>query len=176
MRGGTAVRILGRLLKVRPAPLLIAGIVGAILIVGWLSYWVFSRSHTTPGEIQKKETQATQSQGYQVLTLRGHSSAVDGVAFSPDGKRLATASDDQTAKVWDAQSGQELLTLRGHRDAVTGVAFSPDGKRLATASTDQTAKVWDAESGKELLTLRGHSNNVRAVTFSPRWQAPRHRQ
>ena len=73
------------------------------------------------------------------------------VAFSPDGKRLATASADQTAKVWDAESGKELLTLRGHSDTVNGVAFSPDGKRLATASDDQTAKVWDAESGKELL-------------------------
>jgi WD40 repeat protein len=101
------------------------------------------------------------------LTLRGHAGFVDGVAFSPDGKRLATASWDSTAKVWDAVSGQELLTLRGHSGGVSGVAFSPDGKRLATASDDATAKVWDAISGRELLTLRGHSNIVISVAFSP---------
>ncbi len=76
------------------------------------------------------------------------------VAWSPDGKRLATGSDDQTAKVWDAASGKELLTLRGHAGSVYSVAWSPDGKRLATGSWDKTAKVWDAASGQELLTLR----------------------
>ena len=101
------------------------------------------------------------------MTLRGHSSAVLGVAFSPDGKRFATASGDQTAKEWDAESGKELLTLRGHSGSVFGVAYSPDGKRLATASGDQTAKVWDAESGKEMLTLSNHSNAVNSVVYSP---------
>jgi WD40 repeat protein len=67
------------------------------------------------------------------LTLRGHSKVVLGVAFSPDGKRLATASGDNTAKVWNAISGQQVLTLRGHSGSVYRVAFSPDGKRLATA-------------------------------------------
>jgi len=100
-------------------------------------------------------------------TLRGHSRAVKGVAFSPDGQRLATASWDGTAKVWDTESGNELLTLRGHSLAVNGVAFSPDGKRLATASYDQTAKVWDAASGQELLTLKGHDSFVKSVAWSP---------
>ncbi|MGH8070026.1 MAG: tetratricopeptide repeat protein [Candidatus Entotheonellia bacterium] len=100
-------------------------------------------------------------------TLTGHTAGVIGVAFSPDGARLATTSHDQTAKVWDASSGQALLTLAGHTEAVSGVAFSPDGARLATTSHDQTAKVWDASAGQALLTLAGHTETVSGVAFSP---------
>ena len=101
------------------------------------------------------------------LTLFSHSGGVFSVAYSPDGKWLATASGDGTAKVWDAESGKELLTLSSHTGGVFSVAYSPDGKRLATASGDGTAKVWDAASGKELLTLRGHTDRVISVAYSP---------
>src|SRR5262249_1925046 len=66
------------------------------------------------------------------LVLRGHSDVIKSVAFSPDGQRIVTGSNDQTAKVWDAASGRELLTLTGHSDVIKAVAFSPDGQRTVT--------------------------------------------
>ena len=89
------------------------------------------------------------------------------MAFSPDGQRLASASFDQTVKVWDARTGQESLTLKGHTSLVRSVAFSPDGQRLASASWDQTVKVWDARTGQESHTLKGHTGQVLSVAFSP---------
>ena len=65
------------------------------------------------------------------------------MAFSPDGRLLATASHDKTARLWDPATGECLRTLTGHDSGVTGVAFSPDGRLLATASEDKTARLWD---------------------------------
>ena len=83
--------------------------------------------------------------GKDVLRLRhGHSNTIWEVAFSPDGKRLATASADRTVKIWDTTTGQELLTLKGFMWGARSVAFSPDGNRLAAASFEEVVKVWDA--------------------------------
>ncbi len=90
-----------------------------------------------------------------------------GVDFSPDGTRLALASSDKTARIWDATTGPELLTLTGHTDFVNGIVFSPDGAYLATASEDNTAKIRDAATGEELFTLSGHTEWVRHIVFSP---------
>ncbi|KAK5661879.1 hypothetical protein OQA88_9987 [Cercophora sp. LCS_1] len=102
-----------------------------------------------------------------LLTLEGHRNPVQSVAFSPDGQRLASGSNDQTVKIWDPASGQCLQTLEGHRDSVQSVAFSPDGQRLASGSNDQTVKIWDPASGQCLQTLEGHYNLVQSVAFSP---------
>ena len=70
------------------------------------------------------------------------------MAFSPDGNRLVSSSEDGTIKIWDAQTGQQLLTLKGHVAWVWSVAFSPDGKRIVSGSEDGTLKVWDTETGQ----------------------------
>ena len=87
--------------------------------------------------------------------LRGHNKAVTSVALSPDGKLLATASDDATVQLWDfsdrAQPAKIGPPLMGHQDAVTSVAFSPDGRTLASVSDDRTLRLWDLG---ELNTIR----------------------
>lgn len=104
-------------------------------------------------------------------TLRGHTSGVSSVNWSPDGKLLASASQDGTVKLWDAQNRRDMLTFKGHSHWVTSVCFSPDGRRLASASRNPghpgEVKVWDAHMGQEILTLKGHTNAVLCVCWSP---------
>jgi hypothetical protein len=87
-----------------------------------------------------------------MLTLKGHSSGICSVTFSPDGKRIATGSQDHAAKVWDAATGKELLSLKGHTDWVIPVAFSPDGQQIVTGSRDTTARLWMAATGEQVST------------------------
>jgi WD40 repeat protein len=88
-------------------------------------------------------------------------------AFSPDGKRIVTASADKTARLWNTDTGKQIgEPLKGHEDAVMSAAFSPDGKHIITASWDKTARLWDTGTDKQ-LALKGHTSFVYSAAFSP---------
>ncbi|SLM38544.1 prolyl oligopeptidase [Lasallia pustulata] len=93
--------------------------------------------------------------GATLQTLEGHLDRVNTVAFSPDGKQLASGSDDMTVWIWDAATGATLQTLEGHSDWIKAVAFSPDGKQLASGSGDKTVRIWDAATGATLQRSEG---------------------
>src|SRR5215475_13643459 len=86
----------------------------------------------------------------QLVTLKGHRSPVTSIAFSSDGKTLATGSEDKTIKLWDVGMRRELATLKGHGDKVLSVAFSPDGNTLGTGSSDRTVRLWIAATERQV--------------------------
>jgi hypothetical protein len=104
--------------------------------------------------------------GERTLLLAGHTGAVLTVALSPDGTRVLTGSEDNTARLWDAATGTPIATLAGHTLWVYAVAFSPDGTRVLTGSDDYTERLWDAATGTTLATLTGHTASVEAIAFS----------
>src|SRR5262249_46003029 len=113
----------------------------------------------------------------QIGTFEGHESDLSSVAFSPDGRRLASSGWDHTIKVWDVAEGKKPvargkqpkppLTIQRHSDVVSQVCFSPDGRYIASASWDGIVGLWDSSTGKEVRTYRGHTGNVNSVAFSP---------
>ncbi len=102
-----------------------------------------------------------------LLTLRGHVGAVQGVAISADGTRLASAGSDYTVQIWDLATGQLVRAFQDHENIVESVAFSPDGKRLASADWAGRVLVFDLTTGRVLHVLTGHTRGVRRVAFSP---------
>jgi WD40 repeat protein len=144
-------------------------------LVGSGALWGLGEAHIGPKTVyaQLRDRAGNVSQTFSatirlIVTYphRPHRS-VYSVAFSPDGRLLASGSDDKTIKLWDVASGREVRTLSGHTSWVNSVAFSPDGRLLASGSSDQTIKLWDVASGREVRTLTGHISPVESVAFSP---------
>ncbi|XQQ07276.1 MAG: NB-ARC domain-containing protein [Leptolyngbya sp. IPPAS B-1204] len=105
-------------------------------------------------------------EGKPLLSCRIHEGWIWSVAFSPDGKWLASSAN-RAVHLWDVQTGTCVRTLRGYSDRVFSVAFSPDGQLLATGSEDHLIRIWQVRTGQLLHTLSGHSDEVRSVAFSP---------
>ena len=108
--------------------------------------------------------------GKELFRLGKHPYLVNSVAYSPDGRRLASGSNDGAVKVWDADTGGRSWRFNRRMESV-GLAFSPDGRRLAAAAGNNIVKVWDVTTGQEAAVLRGHKDVVASVAFSPDgWQ------
>jgi len=105
------------------------------------------------------------AQSLQLVIPIGHTKDVVDAKYSPDGKTIATGSDDLTVKLWDSQSGKLLHSLEGHKEKITKIEFSPDGKKIVSGSWDNTAKIWEVISGKLLLTIK-HKYWASDVHFS----------
>ncbi len=105
--------------------------------------------------------------GTTLFTFQGHTDAVNSVAWSPDGIRIASASDDLTVQVWDATTGSHVLLYREHRNKVNTVAWSPNGVYLASAGLDATVRVWEAATGKTVAVYTSHQSTVWSVAWSP---------
>ena len=105
--------------------------------------------------------------GSRVRVLKGHTSCVKAVAWSPDGARLATCSHDKTVAIWDAVTGEQTDVFEGHTWWVNSVAWSPDGRQLATASHDKTCMLWEPGCTECSRVLQGHSGWVHSVDWSP---------
>ena len=100
-------------------------------------------------------------------TLEGHSARVSSIDVTSDGRRVVSASWDNTLRIWDIETGQCLRTLEGHSGRVNGVSVSPDGGRAISGSDDHTLRVWNLETGRCLRTLEGHRGSVTCVSLSP---------
>jgi hypothetical protein len=126
------------------------------------------RALRPPALIPKRPT-LTPADSALLWTFEGHGDPVNAVAFSPDGRRIVSGSDDNTLRLWDAETGAAVgAPLEGHGGSVRAVAFSPDGRRIVSGSWDKTLRLWDAETGAAVgAPLEGHGDWVRAVAFSP---------
>src|SRR5260221_357249 len=117
-----------------------------------------SASHSDAFSASQPPTSSSHSKA--LYTYQGHSASVNAVAWSPDGKRIASGSNDHTVQVWDAANGEHVFIYRGHADHVNAVPWSPDGKRIASGSDDDRVQVWDAANGGHVFTYRGHADAV----------------
>jgi serine/threonine protein kinase len=134
----------------------VAGLMVLVVAGGGVIWW--TSTHVTP---------TVTPIGTHLYTYTGHSDRVNAVAWSPDGKRIASGSGDHTVQVWNTADGSQSYAYTGHSDRVNAVAWSPDGKRIASGSGDHTVQVWNAADGSQPYTYTGHSSSVNTVAWSP---------
>ncbi len=133
---------------------LLGGVVALVVGLGGYGSWQFYQQYTRPAISLAN-------------TLSGHSSYVNYIVVSPDGKILVSASADKKIKIWDFATGREIRTLLENSIHINYFAISSDWQAIATGGSDHTIKIWDLSTGKELRTLKGHSSYVNYVTISP---------
>ena len=141
----------------------IVGLAGLVLVGSGITWFAKPQNNSNT----KVATATPLPQGTTLYVYRGHSDQVYAVAWSPNGKRIASASRDTTAQVWDATNGGHVYTYTGHTNSVNAVAWSSDGKYIASASWDKTVQVWTAIDGTNICTYKGHSDVVHSVAWSP---------
>jgi WD40 repeat protein len=142
---------------------------GAPVLAPLLEAWRATKEQAAPGFCWARALRPPPEPlgAARALLLAGHEEGVNCVHFTPDGRRLLSAANDGTARVWDAASGQELACLVGHRERVSDLACSPDGRLLASASNDGTVRVWDWGAGLELHQHKVPSGSATPLAFSP---------
>ena len=125
------------------------------------------RPYVPEAEIMLRECDKPQKEGIYSRSILQHVNQVNSAQFSPDGKYIVTAFDDNTARVWDAKTGEPVTEPLKHEDSVNSAQFSPDGKYIVTASYDYTARVWDAKTGEPVTESLRHEGPVYSAQFSP---------
>src|SRR5439155_510074 len=134
--------------------------------------WLTEALHLDKGEGPRAEAHRTRlaavlAQAPRLAQMWYHEQEVEHAAFSPDGRRVVTASKDHTAQVWDAATGQRVGPALKHAAAVKYAAFSPDGRLVVTASDDRTARLWEATTGRPVGLPLEHGDRVIRAVFSP---------
>ncbi len=147
----------------------LAGLIGLTLIGGGITWFATSSCSssspapdTTPSAVPNASLTST-----TLYTYHGHANGITSVAWSPEGKHIASGSADKTVQVWDAANGHNVYTYKGHGDQVWSVAWSPDGKRIVSVSWDQTVQVWNATDGSDAYIYKGHTGKVTSAAWSP---------
>ncbi|WP_425475835.1 protein kinase domain-containing protein [Fischerella sp. JS2] len=142
---------------------LLAGVaitLGGLVSTQFISYVRYGLFPTNPiSVIASKDSDV-----FLKRTLTGHSGSVISVAISPDGKTLASGSNDKTIKLWNLATGEQIRTLTGHSSWVISVAISPDGKTLANGSSDNTIKLWNLAAGEQIHTFTEQQSNRNSLT------------
>ena len=144
----------------------VAGLATLGGVGGWLTWRRLYPLPPPPPPPPSPSPLGTPSVQQPILIYRGHEARVNAVAWSPNGKLIASAGEDKLVLICDSTNGNTLFTYKGHSDAVRGIAWSPDSQHIASASADQTVQVWEALTGKLVHTYTGHSAAVNSVSWS----------